>query len=306
MNKKQSNLEYKKGYGENYANLRKTEYNGKGKDFTVRELEKLIGVSYTAINLIEKEKREPTVEQVLAYKHFFGVSLDYLTGETDATRVETAEICKVTGLTEEAINELHKTAEFDEDCKIGTINYLSKLLSCRDFYNFVDLIRQLDDAINEKEYIKRISAPGAALNSIVESDYSRDIKVSFIEDLIPHRLNLKAYGVAEDYKFCHDLGCSVGDTPIVNITTSLQKDITSFKYQSSDNQNIIDYHCNKAITKIIETITEFNPQKFIAFSKAMNKKLSDCKNIKGYFESQDEYEKFCSFILNQLESSIDE
>ena len=104
MNKKQSNLEYKKGYGENYANLRKTEYNGKGKDFTVRELEKLIGVSYTAINLIEKEKREPTVEQVLAYKHFFGVSLDYLTGETDATRVETAEICKVTGLTEEAIN----------------------------------------------------------------------------------------------------------------------------------------------------------------------------------------------------------
>ena len=58
MNKKQSNLEYKKGYGENYANLRKTEYNGKGKDFTVRELEKLIGVSYTAINLIEKEKRD--------------------------------------------------------------------------------------------------------------------------------------------------------------------------------------------------------------------------------------------------------
>lgn len=106
MNKKQSNLEYKKGYGDNYANLRKTEYNGKGKNFTVRELEKLIGVSYTAINLIEKEKREPTVEQVLAYKHFFGVSLDYLTGESNATRVEMTEICKVTGLTEKAVNTL--------------------------------------------------------------------------------------------------------------------------------------------------------------------------------------------------------
>ena len=75
MNKKQSNLEYVKGvYGKNYANLRKKEYNSK-KDYTVRELADKLFISASTISAIEKETRLPTVDQVLIYKKFFGVSL---------------------------------------------------------------------------------------------------------------------------------------------------------------------------------------------------------------------------------------
>lgn len=81
MNKKQDNLDYIKGYGKNYANLRKKEYNHT-KDYTVRELSKELLIASSTISKIEKENVFPTVEQVKAYKNFFHVSLDYLTGET--------------------------------------------------------------------------------------------------------------------------------------------------------------------------------------------------------------------------------
>jgi transcriptional regulator with XRE-family HTH domain len=105
MNKPQSNLVYTKGYGKNYANLRKKEFNST-QDFTVRELSKKLLISSSTISQIENEKREPTVEQVLAYKNFFGVSLDYLVGETTVINSDLSDICECTGLNEKAIDLL--------------------------------------------------------------------------------------------------------------------------------------------------------------------------------------------------------
>ena len=73
MNKKQDNLEYVKGYGKNYADLRKKEYNHV-KDYTVRELADELFISASTISKIENEKVYPTVEQVKSYKKFFHVS----------------------------------------------------------------------------------------------------------------------------------------------------------------------------------------------------------------------------------------
>ena len=106
MNKPQSNLEYSAGYGENYANLRKKEYNDK-KDYTVRELSAELNIAASTISQIEKEKREPTVEQVMIYKKFFGVSLDFLVGDTKVLKADVKTICEYTGLNEEAVYKLH-------------------------------------------------------------------------------------------------------------------------------------------------------------------------------------------------------
>lgn len=102
MNKASINLDYKKRYGQNYANLRKKEYNGK-KDYSVRELAKILGLSPTSISFIETEQREPTIEQVKIYKKQFGVSLDFLTGETKVIHAEYRDICDFTVLSEVAV-----------------------------------------------------------------------------------------------------------------------------------------------------------------------------------------------------------
>lgn len=113
MNKPQENLEYKKGYGANFANLRKKEFNGE-KNFTVRELGNELGISYTTISLIEKEERFPTVAHVKAYKDFFNVSLDYLVGETNVIQPSLQAVCEYTGLSEKAINVLTAFKELNE------------------------------------------------------------------------------------------------------------------------------------------------------------------------------------------------
>lgn len=105
MNKASINLDYKKGYGQNYANLRKKDYNNE-KDYSIRELSKIIGLSPTSISFIETEQREPTIEQVKIYKKQFGVSLDYLTGETKVIRTEYRDICDFTVLNEDVIMNL--------------------------------------------------------------------------------------------------------------------------------------------------------------------------------------------------------
>ena len=122
MNKPQSNLEYTKGYGKNYANLRKKEYNN-FKDFSVRELSKEINIAPSTISQIENEKREPTVEQVMIYKHFFNVSLDYLVGETKIANAVLQAFCEFTGLSEDTVLKLRDCGKYE-----GGSNILNKLL----------------------------------------------------------------------------------------------------------------------------------------------------------------------------------
>lgn len=139
MNKAQPNLEYIKGkYGANFAALRSKDRNGQGRDYTVRELGKLIGMSASSISLIEKEARLPTFEQTMLYKKFFGVSLDYLTGETNVGRVDLAQICEATGLSPEAVEIFSRNKEKSK---------LISLLITEDFDGASTFIDELEDLL---------------------------------------------------------------------------------------------------------------------------------------------------------------
>ncbi len=128
MNKKQDNLEYAKGYGKNYADLRKKEYNHV-KDYTVRELADELFISASTISKIENEKVYPTVEQVKSYKKFFHVSLDYLTGETKAKQSDIQMICEYTGLSEKAIHTLVEFKKCQELDRLYNKEYHDKRFS---------------------------------------------------------------------------------------------------------------------------------------------------------------------------------
>lgn len=80
-----SNLQYYRGFGENLKKLRNR------KKLTQKELADKLGISDKSISLIETEEREPTIEQINAYREYFSVSLEYLTGKTHAVNPMTKE-----------------------------------------------------------------------------------------------------------------------------------------------------------------------------------------------------------------------
>jgi transcriptional regulator with XRE-family HTH domain len=91
-----------KGYGKNFKALRE---NAK---LTQEQLGDILHYSDKTISNIESEQRPPSNEQLLKYKDHFNVSLDYLTGHTTVTDVELSKMSEYTGLSEKALEELHK------------------------------------------------------------------------------------------------------------------------------------------------------------------------------------------------------
>lgn len=166
MNKKQVNLEYKKGYGKNFANLRKKEFNGI-KDYPIRELAKLLNISHTSISFIEKETRPPTIEQINIYRKFFNVSLDYLAGYTSVSKPDLSMICEYTGLSEKAIENLCKFKEYI--CPSLCLNHLLECNVLDEILeNLVDLFIDSYASFND---IPPDIPENQALSSIILSDY---------------------------------------------------------------------------------------------------------------------------------------
>lgn len=166
MNKKQSNLEYVKGvYGKNYANLRKKEYNSK-KDYTVRELADKLFISASTISAIEKETRLPTVDQVLIYKKFFGVSLDYLTGDTEILKCDMQMVCDYTGLSEKSIKLLNTAYRYSKQeynkHEISPIMVLDDLIKYLDYHSLIissmEYLLKLDLSKDTEELLKNFSS----------------------------------------------------------------------------------------------------------------------------------------------------
>lgn len=52
-------------------------------NYTLRQLSKLAGISFTAINAWENEKREPSYKSLEALADVFNCDIDYLTGKSD-------------------------------------------------------------------------------------------------------------------------------------------------------------------------------------------------------------------------------
>lgn len=135
-NKPQENLEYIKGYGENFKKLRES------RGLTQKQLAELLFISDKSISFIEKEYREPTIGQVNIYRDYFDVPLDYLTGRTKAFSVTAQLISEYTGLSEESVLNLQRKTHFAPNGEPDNewIETLDKFIQSD---NFTSLINEL-------------------------------------------------------------------------------------------------------------------------------------------------------------------
>lgn len=140
-NKPQVNLKFIKGYGDNFKKLREM------KGLTQKQLYDEIHISDKSISLIEKEQREPTIEQINIYSEYFNVSLDYLTGRTKITNPTIQTISELIGLSEEAINVI---SELNKKRNIRAyIDLLSMIIEHPNFEYLLGLIEGFLTSGNE-------------------------------------------------------------------------------------------------------------------------------------------------------------
>ena len=78
-----------------------------------KDLAKELGVTDNTISYFVSGSRTPNLEQITTIADFFNVSTDFLLGRTKAhtQNTEIRAICDYTGLSEEAVSELHKANE---------------------------------------------------------------------------------------------------------------------------------------------------------------------------------------------------
>ena len=70
-------MHYQKTFAQNLATLRKNV------GISQKALASILGISDAAVNMLEKEKRLPSFEILLALADYFNVSIDYLVGRSD-------------------------------------------------------------------------------------------------------------------------------------------------------------------------------------------------------------------------------
>ena len=141
-NKPQERLNFVKGvYGENWKKLRES------KNKSVREFASIVNMSYSTISKIENEIDFPTIAQINFYQKLFRVSLDYLVGLTQTQDIEMSKITKLTGLSQEAIENI-TSFPFSEI-------YCSDLSIFLESENLTDYIITLETFISEYREMKK-------------------------------------------------------------------------------------------------------------------------------------------------------
>lgn len=85
---------------------------------TQEDIAKLLRVQRQVISYFENGSRTPNIDDLIKLAEIFGTSTDYLLGLTDAqsTDLEVKYICDYTGLSEEAVSELHNNKELINGC----------------------------------------------------------------------------------------------------------------------------------------------------------------------------------------------
>lgn len=93
----------KRNLTDRYADLRIE------KELSQTELAAALGVSKQIISAYENGDRPLSLDNLLKYADFFGVSADYLLGRTDikTPKINVQKICDYTGLSENTVERLH-------------------------------------------------------------------------------------------------------------------------------------------------------------------------------------------------------
>ena len=93
------------------------------KGLSQRQMAKELNVSQGTYNNWENEKTQPSIEQLKQLSHFFGVSVDYLIGNTDEYGTVTVENTQ----TDEEKRLLKGFRALDVGAKNALIQFLEKL-----------------------------------------------------------------------------------------------------------------------------------------------------------------------------------
>lgn len=287
MNKPQSNLYYKKGYGKNFANLRKKEYNGK-EDYTVRGLAEKLKIASSTISLIEKEQRIPTIEQINMYKGFFGVSLDYLVGETNIIKASKKAICEYTGLSEKAINALNRYKD-DINHEL-TSDILNALISDENFYDLVSYIYNFESDVLLKEYLRKLTP---ALINIARSNWKMSIREEFFKKFAGC-FNLNVQSIYEDREYFNQ-------HPDVNWMEdySMNRTYSHFNDEIQNRIELGEYRNIKKFTFITSEITTFYKTRFEEYARSANELIWEFE-FSDYFDTQDHENEFKQFIKSEF------
>ena len=144
----QAKFNFKKGYGENFKQLRLS------KGLKLTELGKILHYSDRTLSMIETENRTPTNEQLIAYHDYFHVSYEYLLGETSVSQLSVQDICELTGLSESAISVLTRLKE-KKDYRAYS-DLLSIIITNPDFEYFLGLIES--SIVSENQCNKRLDS----------------------------------------------------------------------------------------------------------------------------------------------------
>lgn len=103
---------------------------------TQQELAPKIGISSSAIGMLEKGYREPTGSTLLAYANYFDVSIDYLMGRED----DTAYHQNLPEKKEAPIAERNRLSELQENY----INAFKALFSEETFWKYTKIYQAMD------------------------------------------------------------------------------------------------------------------------------------------------------------------
>lgn len=175
-NKPQPNFEFCKNYGENYKRLRTD------KGLTQKELAKALNIVHSTISDIEKSKNPPTIEQLQAYHKYFGVSYEYLLGETYVMKPDLQLICEYTGLSENAVEKLHEfyTAEYGHRYveRVNKSVEIEGIENCPEFndyaMNFINHLITDDDFANIIKRAVKLKEDIAEMKATIPDDESNE------------------------------------------------------------------------------------------------------------------------------------
>ena len=180
--------------------LRESTETKKKNELSQRELGERIGVAHSRISKLENENDStiPSFNDLLAYRNYFNVSIDYLLGleEIPTTNEINREITKEIGLSDNSINKLkwlQDSQYFDngkdvilKKCKPEIMFTLNKLIESKKFEDFIFTLNKFytfyDDTGAYRYFLSDIN--GENLSEVFDHTIVENLLLTSLLDII--------------------------------------------------------------------------------------------------------------------------
>jgi transcriptional regulator with XRE-family HTH domain len=131
-----------------------------------KDFASLLGIENSKFNKWENGKSQPDYETVRMLADHFGVSTDYLLGNTDIRNPENKALTSELGLSETAIEVLKslgriRVKEFSEHDQRTLLNVLDNMLQCK-FADIEGLLKNVGMATSRQNFIREMKQNLAA------------------------------------------------------------------------------------------------------------------------------------------------